>query len=121
MGLGLEEMPGWLAGAGGATGAGLLMFFFRVFWPSIRESLSGQRTQWRSENRYIAQLEDARDKLAEERDEAVRKYTELYHRFANVEAQMKVMEYKLDQAQHEISRLVAEMRRRGWGVDETDN
>lgn len=99
---GIEEIPGWLTAGGGGF---LLYVAYRFFWPSIRDSLSGQASQWRSENRYIRQLEEARDRAFAERDAAVHDRNELYQRFAKLEAQMEVMSYRLEQAQAEVKRL----------------
>lgn len=106
---GIEDIPGWFTGGAGVT---LLYITYKFFWPSIRDSLSGQASQWRSENRYITQLEQARDRAFAQRDAAVQKYDDLYQRFARMEAQMQIMEHKLDQAYTEIQKLTGALNAR---------
>ena len=114
---GLEQIPGWLTGG---VGASCLYIAYRFFWPSIRDSLSGQASQWRSENRYIAQLEASRDRALEERDEAVKERNELYQRLTKLEAKMEVMAYRFELSQAEVQRLTSVIQGRRGG-DEADH
>src|SRR5690554_1272260 len=84
----LENMPGWVTAGGGGV---LFYLAYKFFWPSVRDALAGQATQWRSENKYIAQLEEALSRALQERDKAFQEKNELYQRFAKMEAQMQVM------------------------------
>lgn len=111
-------MPGWATAGGG----GILFYLaYKYLWPSVRDSLAGQASQWRSENRYILQLEAALSKALEERDEAVEEKNQLYQRFANMEAKMQIMEFKLDQAYKEVENLTAEIQKLTRGLNETNH
>lgn len=115
---GFENMPGWVTGGG----AGVLLYLsIKYFWPSIRDSLYGQAQQWRSENRYIAQLEKSLNNALTERDKAVHEKNELYQRFATMEAKMQVMEFKLDLAQQEVEKLTNEIQKLTRGLNASDH
>ncbi len=102
----ITDLPSWVTVGGGGT---LLYFAYKFFWPSIRDSMSGQAVQWRSENRYIAQLEAARDRAIAERELAENRADELFKKLSAMEAQMEIMGYKLGQAQAEIAKLSAQI------------
>lgn len=101
---GLEDWPGWVT----ASGSGIFFFFAYRIWLALRDSLSGQSTQWRSENRYIEQLQTENEKLRTQRDEAVNERNDLFARLAKMEARMQIMEDKFNRAQAEIEALKAE-------------
>lgn len=115
---GLDNVPGWVTASGGGV---LFYMAYRYFWPSIRDSLLGQASQWRSENRYIEQLETALNRSLAERDKAIQEKNEIYQRFAQLEAQMKIMEFKLDQAYREVEKLTSEIQKLMGKVSETDD
>lgn len=114
----LENMPGWVTAGGGGV---LFYLAYKFFWPSVRDAMAGQATQWRSENKYIAQLEAALSRALQERDKAFQEKNELYQRFAKMEAQMQVMEHKLDQAYREVEKLTAQIEKLTGAIGETDN
>lgn len=98
----MPEIPGWGYGAGSV---GFFIFAYKFLWPDIRESLRGRAAQWRSESKWIAQLEESRDKALAERDAVTTKYNELFQNFATVNARFTVLEQKFDDSQRQVEIL----------------
>lgn len=99
------DIPGWayLGGAGV-----LASVAYKFFWPAVRDSLTGQSAQWRSENRYIQQLEDARRQAVVEKREAEQRYEDLFLKYASLEADMRVLKSQLDYLQRKLSQFTGD-------------
>lgn len=98
-----EELLKWMLTTGG--GVGLVVVALRHLWPSLRDSLQGQSTQWRSENRYIAQLEAARERAVLGEAEAKAQVAQMHQTIAELTARITVMEGELRFARKQIARL----------------
>lgn len=102
----MPEIPAWATGLGSG---GLIYVVLRYFGPALKGSLNGQATQWRSENKYIAQLESARDRAFEERDAISKERDELFQNFATVNARFTILEQKFDDSQKQVALLTAKL------------
>lgn len=100
---GFDNVPGWAT----ASGLGFLIFAYKFLWPDIRESLRGRASQWRSESKWIKQLEESRDKAIAERDAIANKYNDLFQNFATVNARFTILEQKFDDSQKQVEVLTS--------------
>lgn len=113
----------------------LLVAAWKFFGPALRGQISGQAAQWRSENKYIAQLESARDRAFAERDAIAKERDELFQNFASLNARFTVLEEKFDASQKQVAlltekfsqsesmvaQLTLEIQKLSRGINEANN
>ena len=93
----------WIGGGGAAA-----FFAVKYLWPSIRDSLSGQSAQWRSENQYIKQLEEARRQAEKEKREAEERADKLFEELTNLKAQVTVMQFEMESLKKALAQYAGE-------------
>lgn len=98
----MQDLPVWVSG----PASGFLVYVvMKFFAPAIKGSWRGQADQWRSESKYIKQLEDARDRAFKDRDLIAKERDDLFKNFASLNARFEVLENKFEESQKQVTLL----------------
>lgn len=80
--------------------SGIIFYFaYKLIWPKLIASTDGAVTDNRVTNGLIAQLVAERDRAVARADAAEARADETFRELADVNAQLKVMQYQLDSLQ----------------------